>query len=67
MSFYQNSIKYCNMAIYCNTLNHNTQYSINLYCFTLGRYGDLYTVQYASVQITKYYSNVNLTLFLSLT
>ena len=34
MSFYQNPIKYCNMAIYCNTLKHNTQYSINLYCFT---------------------------------
>ena len=24
LSFYQNSIKYCNMAIYCNTLIHNT-------------------------------------------
>ena len=34
MSFYQNPIKYCNMAIYCNTLKHNTQYSIDLYCFT---------------------------------
>ena len=34
MSFCQNPIKYCNMAIYCNTLKHNTQYSIDLYCFT---------------------------------
>ena len=27
---------YCNIAIYCNTLKHNTQYSIciDLYCFT---------------------------------
>ena len=33
MSFYQNPIKYCNMAIYCNTLKHNTQYSIDPYCF----------------------------------
>ena len=32
MSFYQNPIKYCNMAIYCNTLKHNTQYSIDPYC-----------------------------------
>ena len=28
MSFYQNPTKYC------NTLKHNTQYSIDLYCFT---------------------------------
>ena len=34
MSFYQNPIKYCNMAIYCNTLKHNMQYSIDPYCFT---------------------------------
>ena len=34
MSFYQNPIKYCNMAIYCNTLKHNTQYGIDPYCFT---------------------------------
>ena len=26
ISFYQNPIRYCNMAIYCNTLKHNTQY-----------------------------------------
>ena len=38
MSFYQNPIKYCNMAIYCNTLKHNTQYSINPYCFTPNTY-----------------------------
>ena len=31
--FYQNPIKYCNMAIYCNTLKHNMQYSIDPYCF----------------------------------
>ena len=31
---YQNPIKYCNMAIYCNTLKHNTQYGIDPYCFT---------------------------------
>ena len=34
MSFYQNPIKYCNMAIYCNTLKCNTQYGIDPYCFT---------------------------------
>ena len=34
MSFYQNPIKYCNMAIYCNTLKCNTQYGLDLYCFT---------------------------------
>ena len=34
MTSYQNPIKYCNMAIYCNTLKCNTQYSINPYCFT---------------------------------
>ena len=34
MSFYQNPIKYCNMAIYCNTLKYNTQYGIDPYCFT---------------------------------
>ena len=34
MSLYQNPIKYCNMAIYCNTLKCNTQYGIDLYCFT---------------------------------
>ena len=34
MSFYQNLIKYCNMAIYCNTLKCNTQYGVDLYCFT---------------------------------
>ena len=34
MSFYQNPIKYCNMAIYCNTFKHNTQYGIDPYCFT---------------------------------
>ena len=34
MSFYQNPIKYCNMAIYCNMVKHNTQYDIDPYCFT---------------------------------
>ena len=34
MSFYQNPIKYCNMAIYCNTLKCNMQYGIDPYCFT---------------------------------
>ena len=34
MSFYENPIKHCNVAIYCNTLKHNTQYSIDPYCFT---------------------------------
>ena len=34
MSFYQNPIKYCNMAIHCNTLKHNTQYGNGPYCFT---------------------------------
>ena len=34
MSFYQNPIIYCNMAIYCNTLKHNKQYGIVPYCFT---------------------------------
>ena len=35
MSFYQNPIKYCNMAtIYCLTLKRNTQYGIDPYCFT---------------------------------
>ena len=32
MSFYQNPIKYCNMAIYCNTLKCNTQYGNDPYC-----------------------------------
>ena len=35
---HQNAIKYCNMAIYCNTLKHNTQYGIDLYCFTPNTY-----------------------------
>ena len=34
MTSYQNPIKYCNMAIYCNTLKCNMQYGINPYCFT---------------------------------
>ena len=34
MTFYQNPIKYCNMAIYCNTLKYNTQYGIDPYYFT---------------------------------
>ena len=34
MPFYQNPIKYCNMAIYCDTLKHNTQYGIDPYSFT---------------------------------
>ena len=34
MKWYQNSLKYCNMAIYCNTIKHNTQYNIDLHCFT---------------------------------
>ena len=34
MSFYQNPIKHCYMAMYCNTLKHNTQYGIDSYCFT---------------------------------
>ena len=38
MSFYQNPIKYCNMTIYCNTLKHNMQYGIDLYCFTTSTY-----------------------------
>ena len=38
MSFYQIPIKFCNMAIYCNTLEHNTQYGIDLYCFTSSTY-----------------------------
>ena len=42
MSFYQNPIKYCNMAIYCNTLKHNTQYSIDPYCFTPNYYNIIY-------------------------
>ena len=33
-SFYQNPVKYCNMATYCNTLKHNMQYDIDPYCFT---------------------------------
>ena len=33
MYFYQNPIKYCNMAIYCNILKHNMQYDIHPYCF----------------------------------
>ena len=41
MSFYQNLIKYCNMAIYCNTLNHNTQYGIDPYCFTPNVYNKI--------------------------
>ena len=41
MSFYQNPIKYCNMAIYCNTLKHNTQYGIDPYCFTPNTYGKI--------------------------
>ena len=44
MSFYQNSIKYCNMAIYCNTPKHNTQYSIDPYFFTP-------TLQFTGLQI----------------
>ena len=43
MSFYQNPINNCNMAIYCNTLKYNMQYGINLYCFTPNRC--LYTSQ----------------------
>ena len=38
ISFYQNPIKHCNMAIYCNTLKHNTQYGIDPYCFTPSTY-----------------------------
>ena len=38
ISFYQNPIKHCNMAIYCNTLKHNTQYGIDPHCFTPNTY-----------------------------
>ena len=34
MSLYHNPVTYCNIAIYCNTLKYNTQYSIDPYCFT---------------------------------
>ena len=44
MTSYQNPIKYCNMAIYCNTLKCNTQYSINPYCFTPNRQLDTLTL-----------------------
>ena len=43
MSFYQNPIKYCNMAVYCNTLKCNTQYGIDPYCFTLIMYHNFCT------------------------
>ena len=42
MSFYQNPIKYCNMAIYCNTLKHNMQYGIDPNCFTPNTYICIY-------------------------
>ena len=34
ISFYHNPVTYCNIAIYCNTLTHNTQYGLDLYCLT---------------------------------
>ena len=49
MSFYQNPIKYCNMAIYCNTLKHNTQYGIDPYCFTPSTYAIVYIHVYSYV------------------
>ena len=48
MSFYQNPIKYCNMAIYCNTLKRNIQYGIEPYCFTPNMHVHVYIVQQQS-------------------
>ena len=42
----QNPVTYCNMAIYCNTIKHNTQYSIDPHCFTLNTHICTYTHTY---------------------
>ena len=36
--FLKSLVIYCNMAIYCNTLEGNTQYGDDPYCFTPNRY-----------------------------
>ena len=60
MSFHQNSVTYCNMAIYCSTLKHNAQYNIDSYVSLLIL--NMYSVGYThrlSIMLLDYVSLID--------
>ena len=60
MSFHQYSVTYYNMAIYCSTLKHNAQYSIDPYVSPLKL--NMYSVGYThrlSIMLLDYVSLID--------